>query len=277
MSGQPITRTGDTITIGNGDPVHEIDITVSDEEYEAIRQTIPDEKADDPSAPIYHVGDTVYLENQEYRITELREDTVQLLPTGMSYPIYRAESRERFEQLLREDARNEATTEFLPLNPETVDQDHTEPPAVILLSGSEQTDEPKTPPQPAPGNFRIMDDNLGTGGPKEKFWRNIKAIATLKQIEQENRHAKVKLLYVKSRAVQGLQFPIDFFEIVAGGPIVLITGQNKQILCTGKCRVVETPEVKELRNLMRFKSRTLEVTLLNLHHQVICVLSWYIR
>ena len=41
----------------------------------------------------------------------------------MSYPIYRAESRERFEQLLREDARNEATTEFLPLNPETVDQD----------------------------------------------------------------------------------------------------------------------------------------------------------
>ena len=87
---------------------------------------------------------------------------------------------------------------------------------------------------------------------------------------------KVKLLYVKSRAVQGLQLPIDFFEIVAGGSIVLITGQNKQILCTGKCRVVETPEVKELRNLMRFKSRTLEVTLLNLHHQVICVLSWYI-
>lgn len=35
----------------------------------------------------------------------------------MSYPIYRAESRERFEQMLREDARNEATTEFLPLNP----------------------------------------------------------------------------------------------------------------------------------------------------------------
>ena len=74
LSGQPITRAGDTITIGNGDTVHEIDITVSDEEYEAIRQTIPDEKADDPSAPIYHVGDTVYLENQEYRITELRED-----------------------------------------------------------------------------------------------------------------------------------------------------------------------------------------------------------
>ena len=201
LSGQPITRTGDTITIGTGDPVHEIDITVSDEEYEAIRQTIPDEKADAPSTPIYHVGDTVYLESQEYRITELREDTVQLLPAGMSYPIYRAESRERFEQMLWEDARNEATTEFLPLNPETVDQDHTEPPAVILLSGSEQTDEPKTPPQPAPGNFRIMDDNLGTGGPKEKFWRNIKAIATLKQIEQENRHATLEEQHLLSQYV----------------------------------------------------------------------------
>ena len=315
LSGQPITRTGDTITIGNGDTVHEIDITVSDEEYEAIRQTIPDEKADAPSAPIYHVGDTVYLENQEYRITELREDTVQLLPTGMSYPIYRAESRERFEQLLREDARNEATTEFLPLNPETVDQDlrdvlvhgligapdkeklsellrsgesnsevsqwlsraysdivetmeletgdtadyrttpegieleildadekrlamryfrwdevapllrglyarqldgfeqeHTEPdaetvtpveqpPAETLRSGSEQTGEPETPPQPAPGNFRIMDDNLGTGGPKEKFWRNIKAIATLKQIEQENRYATLEEQHLLSQYV----------------------------------------------------------------------------
>ena len=172
LSGQPITRTGDTITIGNGDTVHEIDITVSDEEYEAIRQTIPDEKADDPSAPIYHVGDTVYLENQEYRITELRED-----------------------------ARNEATTDPQPLNPETVDQEHTEPSAETLRSGSEQTGGPETPPQPAPGNFRIMDDNLGTGGPKEKFWRNIKAIATLKQIEQENRHATLEEQHLLSQYV----------------------------------------------------------------------------
>ena len=36
LSGQPVTREGDTITIGNGEPTHEIDITVSDEEYEAI-------------------------------------------------------------------------------------------------------------------------------------------------------------------------------------------------------------------------------------------------
>ena len=131
LSGQPITREGDTITIGNGEPTHEIDITVSDEEYEAIQQAIPEEKVYDPAAPIYHVGDTVYLDNQEYQITELREDTVQLLPAGMAYPIFRAESRERFEQLLQNDLRNGPITEFLSADPEKTDQDLRE----VLTSG----------------------------------------------------------------------------------------------------------------------------------------------
>ena len=126
LSGQPVTREGDTITIGSGEPTHEMDIAVSDGEYEAIRQAIPETEAPtayDPATPPYHVGDTVYLDNQEYQITELREGTVQLLPSDMAFPIYRAESRERFETLLREDARNEAITEFLPVNPDTADQD----------------------------------------------------------------------------------------------------------------------------------------------------------
>ena len=123
LSGQPITHEGDTLTIGSGEPTHEMDINVSDEEYEAIRQAIPEKKVYDPAAPVYHVGDTVYLDNQEYQITELREDTVQLIPSGMAYPIFRAESRERFETLLRADTRNEAINEFLPVNPDTADQD----------------------------------------------------------------------------------------------------------------------------------------------------------
>ena len=131
LSGQPITRAGDTITIGNGEPTHEIDITVSDEEYEAIQQAIPEEKVYDPTAPVYHEGDMVYLDNQEYQITELREDTVQLLPSGMAYPIFRAESRERFEQLLKNDLRNGSITEFLSADPEKVDQDLRE----VLTSG----------------------------------------------------------------------------------------------------------------------------------------------
>ena len=131
LSGQPVTREGDTITIGNGEPTHEIDITVSDEEYEAIQQAIPEEKVYDPAAPVYHKGDTVYLDNQEYQITELREDTVQLLPSGMAYPIFRSESRERFEQLLKNDLRNGPITEFLSTDPEKADQDLRE----VLTSG----------------------------------------------------------------------------------------------------------------------------------------------
>ena len=131
LSGQPVTREGDTLTIGSGEPTHEIDITVSDEEFETIQQAIPEEKVYDPAVPVYHEGDTVYLENLEYQITELREDTVQLLPSGMAYPIFRAESRERFEQLLQNDLRNGPITEFLSADPEKADQDLRE----VLTSG----------------------------------------------------------------------------------------------------------------------------------------------
>src|SRR5699024_9564616 len=58
LSGQPVTRQGDTITIGNGEPARDVDITVSDEEYEAIEQAIPEEMFYDPAAPVYQEGDT---------------------------------------------------------------------------------------------------------------------------------------------------------------------------------------------------------------------------
>ena len=41
----------------------------------------------------------------------------------------------------------------------------------------------------AAGNFHITDDNLGVGGPKQKFARNIEAIQTLRTLEQEHRGA----------------------------------------------------------------------------------------
>ena len=96
---------------------------LTNEDYAVARGTLRERTSYDPAVPPYHVGDIVYLDDLAHRITELRDDTVQLLPTGMSYPIYRAESRERFEQLLREDNRNDFYTEFLPANLDTVDQD----------------------------------------------------------------------------------------------------------------------------------------------------------
>nr|WP_243243858.1 SNF2-related protein [Ruminococcus sp. D54t1_190329_F1] len=99
------------------------EVSISDEEYDAVRRPTPQRISYDPAAPVYAVGDTVYIEDDAYQITELRDDTVQLLPTGMVYPIYRAEHKEQFEQLLRADRRNAYYTEFLPVDPDKVDQD----------------------------------------------------------------------------------------------------------------------------------------------------------
>ena len=99
------------------------EVSISDEEYDAVRRPTPQRTSYDPAAPVYAVGDTVYIEDDAYQITELRDDTVQLLPTGMVYPIYRAERKEQFEQLLRADRRNAYYTEFLPVDPDKADQD----------------------------------------------------------------------------------------------------------------------------------------------------------
>ena len=107
-------------------------------------------------------------------------------------------SREQFEEALRRDERNVGLFHA----PEHTGPAVTiEPVAVYPAEGNRlpydvviqtlRVDEPKQEPpeQSPPEDFRIMDDNLGAGGPKEKFWRNAKAIAVLKQIEQEGRYA----------------------------------------------------------------------------------------
>ena len=55
-------------------------------------------------------------------------------------------------------------------------------------------------PEPA-GNFHITDDDLGVGGPKQKFARNIEAIRTLFKLEQEHRGATAEEQQVLSQYV----------------------------------------------------------------------------
>ena len=62
----------------------------------------------------YAVGDTVYLDNTPFEITEVGVLNVQLRDPALRYPVFRAESRENFERLLRRDERNVAMTDFLP-------------------------------------------------------------------------------------------------------------------------------------------------------------------
>ena len=51
------------------------------------------------------------------------------------------------------------------------------------------------------GNFRITDDDLGVGGPKQKYARNIEAIRTLFRLEEEHRGATAEEQQVLSQYV----------------------------------------------------------------------------
>ncbi len=117
LSGHPITREGDTLTIGSGDAAHEVDITVSDGEWQEIQNAVPDSSAQparDPLAPAYQPGDTVYLDKTAYEIYGIGLLDVDLQDPTQAYPILRSEPIERFETLLWQDSRNSYITEFLP-------------------------------------------------------------------------------------------------------------------------------------------------------------------
>jgi len=63
-----------------------------------------------------------------------------------------------------------------------------------------------------PVNFRITDDDLGAGGPKQKFRANMEAITLLKKLEAENRTAEPEEQEVLSRYVGWGGLPAAFEE-----------------------------------------------------------------
>ena len=69
----------------------------------------------------YQVGDTVYLDDTEFEITEIGKFDVQMRDKTLLYPIFRSESQENFMRLLSHDARNDGITDFVSAN--TVNDD----------------------------------------------------------------------------------------------------------------------------------------------------------
>lgn len=89
-----------------------------------VTKTAPDSnKTRDPLAPAYKVGDTVYLDDDPFEITEVRDYEVQLRDPTLLYPIFRSESKESFEELLHRDERNSAITDFLAADLDLTDDD----------------------------------------------------------------------------------------------------------------------------------------------------------
>ena len=143
----------------------------------------------------YSVGDTVYLEDgKAFLIEEIGDFNISLRDPTLFYPIWRSESRESFDRLMTRYPQPEQVT---PSKPETRTETVAVYPAVEnnlpydIVIQTLHTEPERTPPNidPPPENFRITDDNLGTGGAKAKFRMNMDAINTLLQIERENRAA----------------------------------------------------------------------------------------
>ena len=74
-------------------------IYVTDEEVERYYEA--------ESAWNYKVGDTVYLDDTAFLVEEIRDSEVQLRDPTLLYPIFRAENRSRFEEMLSRDERND--------------------------------------------------------------------------------------------------------------------------------------------------------------------------
>ena len=62
----------------------------------------------------YRAGDTVYLDDTAFQITEVTRRHVQMQDLTLPYPLFRSENRNRFESLLRLDRRNQAIVDLLP-------------------------------------------------------------------------------------------------------------------------------------------------------------------
>ena len=98
-------------------------------------------------------------------------------------------NKQQFENALRQEE---------PDKPELTDEELDELPISAVVDGKVQTfpdaatlDEALNaePVPEAAGNFHITNDHLGEGGAKQKYARNIAAIRTLFQLEQEHRGA----------------------------------------------------------------------------------------
>ena len=157
-------------------------------------------------ATIYKVGDEVVVDLSTRTIegtigyvgeTDVRIDTSA---HGHSWD-NEVINKPQFEDALRQEEPDE---------PELSDEELDELPVSVVIDGKVQTfpdaaalDEAlntESVPEPA-GNFRITDDHLGEGGPKQKYARNVEAIRTLFRLEQEHRAATAEEQQVLSQYV----------------------------------------------------------------------------
>ena len=180
-----------------------------EQEQEVMEHTLPD----------YKVGDNVIVDLPTRTIegtigyvgeTDVRIDTSA---QGQSWD-NEVINKRQFEDGLRQNepnatrpVRTEKTVAVYPAKENNLPFDI----VIQTISTESPTVEAERPTLELAGNFHITDDDLGVGGPKQKFARNIEAIRTLFKLEEEHRGATAEEQQVLSQYV-GLGGLADAFD-----------------------------------------------------------------
>ena len=166
------------------------------EQQDEALDTAPEKAVD------YKVGDDVVVElptrTIEGKVGYVGETDVRIDTSTQGYSwSNEVLNKQQFEDSLR---RNEPTSDEsldkLPISVEVNGEWQTFPDAAAADEALNAEPVPE-----AAGNFRITDDHLGEGGAKQKYARNIEAIRTLFQLEQEHRGATAEEQQILSQYV----------------------------------------------------------------------------
>ena len=185
----------------------------------------------------YHLGDKVYIGADEYEILSIGISNVVLY--DFRYPLFNREmSKEEFDRKVQENPAND----HLKVKVSDIKDNTNEEPSSIEENVKEEIslpieDEPEVQeenivpvfekkksnkirsfdihpeiPTSDRNQFKITNDNLGEGSPREKFNNNVEAIRVLKKCEEENRFATPQEQEILSKYVGWGGLPQAFDE-----------------------------------------------------------------
>ena len=134
------------------------------------------------------------------------------------FPIFRTEPisfvRRYIEEREKQPVQPEMSTETVAVYPG--EKNNLPYDIVVQTLRTEKPEPPRDTPIPSAENYRIMDEDLGVGGAKVKFRRNMDAITTLKTIESEGRQASREEQEILSRYVGWGGLPDAFDDRKSG-------------------------------------------------------------
>ena len=185
----------------------------------------------------YHLGDRVYIRADEYEILSIGISNVVLY--DFRYPLFNREmSKEEFDRKVQENPAND----HLKVKVSDIKDNINEEPSNIEVNVKEEIslpieEEPEVQeenivpvfekkksnkirsfdihpeiPISDRNQFKITNDNLGEGSPREKFNNNVEAIRVLKKCEEENRFATPQEQEILSKYVGWGGLPQAFDE-----------------------------------------------------------------